>query len=339
MKKSNQMGPGNLRVGIVGLGQISAEVHVGNLMSLPGVVISAMADPAEGARSRAARLCPGARLFESAEEMVESRLVDALVIASPTGDHARHAMLAIERRLPFYVEKPLAADLASGVRVCEAAENAHVPGAMGFNYRFHPRVAQLRKSLNGVERVNSRFTIAPRDLPLWKRGRATGGGVLLDLGTHHIDLVSYVLQSEARSVAAKITSERSEADCAELEIVHENGVRAFSTFSFCRDETDVLSFETSRGRIEHNRYAPFSYPVWPVTGFLMYLAERRRSPWKEVSFRRSMAAWVASIRSGQKPPATLRDGLEALRVVCAAEQSSAAGGTPVAVEEVAERLA
>jgi myo-inositol 2-dehydrogenase/D-chiro-inositol 1-dehydrogenase len=206
---------------------------------------------------------------------------------------------------------------------------------VGFNYRFHPRIARLRPSLSGITHIESRFTIAPRPLPAWKHLRSAGGGVLLDLGSHHVDLLAFLLGSRAASAAGKVWSEHTEEDCAEIELEFENGAKAACSFSFCRNEADVIRLRGPSGHVIHNRYAPLSFPAWPLADFAAYQWERLRSPWKEPSFRRSLAAWLDSIRKGAAPPVTIEDGLEALRVIDAAEQSAATGGAAVPVERPA----
>jgi predicted dehydrogenase len=317
---------------VLGLGSVTCGIHLPNLASLPGVSVMALADPCPQARARAAAQHTNARLFERAEDLLESRLVDAVLIATPTGEHARHARMAIDARIPFYLEKPLASELADAVTVCEAAALARVSATMGFNYRFHPAIARLTQSFDGVSRVESRFTIAARELPAWKRQRSSGGGVLLDLASHHFDLLQLLVRSRVQSVEARVWSERTEQDCAEVQLQFGNGAHASCTFSFCRDESDVITLRGPRAQAKHDRYAPLTYPLWPLHEFVSYLAERRRSPWKEVSFRRSLAAWLEAIRFRREPPVSLRDGLASLEIVHAAEQSAARGGASVPVD-------
>jgi predicted dehydrogenase len=319
------------RIGVAGLGQLSVQVHLPNLRSVPGVRIAALADSDPQAREKAACLAPGAHLFASTEELLTVGGIDAVLIATPTAEHARHARLAINAGLAFYLEKPLASEFEDGVAVVSAAERAGVAAMMGFNYRFHPRIAALREGLAGVQHAESTFTIAPRPLPEWKHRRSTGGGVLLDLASHHFDLLMWLLRSPVAAVSARVWSERTEDDCADVELEFEDGRRAACSFSFCRNESDVMVFSGPGVRIVHNRYAPLSFPVRPVRRFAAYQWERLRAPWKEASFRRSISYWAGSLRSGTPAPVTLGDGLESLRIVCAAEQSSARGGAPVRV--------
>jgi len=148
---------------------------------------------------------------------------------------------------------------------------------------------------------------------------------LLDLGSHHFDLLRFLLNAEVVTVNARVWSERTEDDCCEVKLDFDNGAHAEGLYSFCRKEEDVLSMTGANGGIEINRYAPLQFPFWPLGEMVRYQLERRRSPWKEVSFRRSLQAWIDSVRSGSPPPVTLQDGLASLRVVAAAEESTRTG--------------
>jgi myo-inositol 2-dehydrogenase / D-chiro-inositol 1-dehydrogenase len=326
-----------LGVGIVGLGQLAREVHLRLLASMPHVRIRAIADPDGSAISGCRPLAPQAQACESLAEMLTLPDIDAILIASPTGEHAAGACAAIEAGRSVYLEKPIAATLSDGMRVHETARRSARSHMTGFNYRFHPlaeRICQsVQPAVGSISSVRSTFTIAPRDLPAWKRKRASGGGVLLDLAAHHFDLLPFLIGSPVQSVRARIWSERTEDDCAAVELMFENGVNASGEYSFCRREQDSIVISGSNGSMTYDRYAPLRYPMWPMREFLSYQIERRGSPWKEVSFRRSLEAWIGSVRGGVTPPVTIADGLQSLQVVAAAE-ASASSGERVAISDV-----
>lgn len=236
----------------------------------------------------------------------------------------------------------MGASLSEGIRLVEDTRTFETHAMIGFNYRFHPLAVRLRQRMKKdpemVRHVRSVFSTAPRPLPAWKQKRASGGGVLLDLASHHFDLLRFLLDAEVVSVSARTWSERSEEDCCEGELVFSNGVRVDMLYSFCRSEQDRIELSGPRHRLLLNRYAPLTYPCRPVGEFVRYQWERRHSPWKEVSFRRSLSAWIESIRTGSLPPVTLADGLESLRVVDAAERSAHIG-RPVVINRLANREA
>ena len=95
-------------------------------------------------------------------------------------------------------------------------------------------------------------------MPAWKKHRATGGGVLLDLGSQHVDLLRWLLDDEIAGVAARITSDRSEQDTAWLRCTMARGAEAHGFFSFNAGRTDFVEVIGERGtiRVDRHRAAP-----------------------------------------------------------------------------------
>jgi predicted dehydrogenase len=86
-------------------------------------------------------------LVDSYDEILRSSEIDAVVLATPHGQHQAQALGAIAARKHVFVEKPITLDLASARRVVEAARDSGVVLAVGLNRRFHPSLAELRKRL------------------------------------------------------------------------------------------------------------------------------------------------------------------------------------------------
>src|SRR5205823_15029748 len=97
------------RIGFVGAG-IIANRHVGNLLGFEDVEVAAVADlRPEKARELAAR--SGGREYRDYEAMLDREELDALYICVPPFAHGPPEIAALERGLPFFVEKPVAIDL------------------------------------------------------------------------------------------------------------------------------------------------------------------------------------------------------------------------------------
>ena len=84
--------------------------------------------------------------------------------------------------------------------------------------------------------------IALNDMPAWKRRRTTGGGVLFDLASHHVDLLRWFLDDEVAKVEARLKSEVTDDDTAWLRIAMRGGAEARSFFSFRTGRADFLEF-------------------------------------------------------------------------------------------------
>jgi myo-inositol 2-dehydrogenase/D-chiro-inositol 1-dehydrogenase len=339
-----------VNVGLLGCGAVVYYCHLPALRRIRGVSVVAAADPDGAARTRVSR---GAALpmYEHAADLLARDDIDAVIIAVPTHLHAEVAIAAAAAGKHFYLEKPIATDAEGARRVADAAARAGVVAAIGFNRRMHPvyeqaRLLLRRGRLGRVRAVQSVFCEVPsRDgLPAWKRSRATGGGVLLDLASHHVDLLRWMLDDEPAEVSATLASELTEHDSARVQLATRGGVDVQCFFSFRAGLADHLEFLCERGtlRVDRHRAAltvrvrrRFLYGVrraWlaPGTGVVRSWLQRLSHPLEEPSYHRALKAFVRQVPTGAAAPAPLADGVRSLEVVLAAEES-ARTGAPVRV--------
>jgi predicted dehydrogenase len=169
-----------LRVGLVGCGRLAEAGYLPAAAEARTVEITAVADPSRPRREALAQ-AGGAVAFDGVSELIESDLVEALVIASPPAEHLAQAALAAAAGLPCLVEKPPAAD-AAGAAALAALEPAPW---IGFNRRFQqgselleklPREGDLELELELCYRRRSWNAHQVADEPL------------LDLAPHLVDL-------------------------------------------------------------------------------------------------------------------------------------------------------
>jgi predicted dehydrogenase len=337
------------RIGLVGCGTIAYWTHLRILARMREATLVAAADPDAAARARAAQVCTAGFHADTASLLARDDL-DALVLCPPTGALAEVALAACRRGLPFYVEKPLAHTAEGAAAVLAAAGSAGIAARVGFNRRHHPVHAQARALLAAgrigrVRTVLSAFCEPPRGdaLPVWKRRRETGGGALLDLGSHHVDLVRWMLDDEVATVRARIDSDASEHDAAWLELRTARGVEVRGAFAFGAGPADWITFLGERGTLHVDRFRAalelrttrrFGYGqrrvrLLPRPGDARWRARRALQPSHEPSYARALAAFVAEVRGGPASGARLADGAAALAVLLAAERAARTG---VAVE-------
>jgi len=327
-----------LQLGVAGCGRIAQLVHLPELRRMPVSRVTALAEPEAKHREAAKALFPRAREFRDYRELLASAAVDALIICLPSSLHAEAALAALKAGLPVYVEKPLAVDEASARAVLQAWRSSGVLGMVGFNYRFHPlylraKAALEEGALGEVVAVRAVFSSAARAQPAWKRTRAGGGGALLDLASHHIDLMRYLLAARVAWVQAGVRSLETECDTAILELELSGGVLAQSLVTCRSGDDDRFEIYTTEGCLHIDRHRSIR-PQWlpavkktsvftafsrTVREFRMRLAgaSSRRDP----SFGAALRAFVEAVRRGVPASPTLADGWESLRVVLAAEES------------------
>ncbi len=186
-----------LRVGVVGAGWMAGQ-HVAELQARDDVEVRGVVDLDLDRADGLAASC-GATGFASWEEMFERSPLDAVWACTPPSAHLEVARAAFARGLHVYLEKPIARTMADGRGVVEAAAEAGVVCAVGYQWHALDLVADVREALTGrrVGFVLGRNIGATKVRP-WFVDRAEGGGNVLERASHHIDLV--------RSLAGEVAS-------------------------------------------------------------------------------------------------------------------------------------
>lgn len=339
------MGHDGLRIGLAGCGAAALEIHLPILARLPGVVVAAVAETDPARRARALERVPSAIAVGRWEQLLDRDDLDAVVLCLPSGLHAEAARLAVERGLHVYLEKPLATTTADAAGVVEAWRGSGVVGMMGFNYRFNRLYRSASRlleegALGSVVAARSVFAIAG-DLPAWKRSRAEGGGALLDLAPHHVDLVRFLFDSPIREVFAEVRSVRTEEDTAVLEIRLADGTPVQSFFSLTAAEEERFEVYGRDGKLVVDRSRHQDVVVespWRKGARLRrwrraagsvrhapYVLEKRRTPGHEPSYRSAFESFVAAVESGTGVRPDFEDGLANVEILAAAERSARSG--------------
>ena len=193
------------RVGFLGVGWIGLD-RMKAMLASGGLEAAAIAEPDERARRAAIELAPGARLVDGLDELLASDL-DGIAIATPSALHADQAVAALEAGLAVFCQKPLGRDAAETRRVIEAARRSDRLLAVDLSYRFTEaarRMADVVRSgeLGPVFFADLAFHNAyGPDKPWFYDRTLSGGGCLIDLGVHLVDLLLWFLDfPEVREV-------------------------------------------------------------------------------------------------------------------------------------------
>ncbi len=132
-------------------------------------------------------------------ELLRDDRIDVVSICTPNGQHEQMAVDALKAGKHVYIDKPLAMDGASAQRILEAAKNAPGKAQVVLNNRFLPSTMRAKElfeegKIGEVLSFTCRYlhsgSIDPNRPMGWKQGME--GGVLLDLGSHALDLVTWL---------------------------------------------------------------------------------------------------------------------------------------------------
>ncbi len=191
---------GTLRAGVIGLGAMGRN-HARVLSQLEGVDLVVAADP----RRDADPGVPGLDVVPSLDGVL-GRGIDMCVVAAPTTEHENLGVRLAAARVPTLIEKPLAPDVDTAIRIAAAFDAAEVLGCVGHIERYNPALQSLRKRL-ADDQLGEVYQVATR-----RQGpypvRISDVGVALDLATHDVDLTAWVTGRAYAELSAR-TAHRS----------------------------------------------------------------------------------------------------------------------------------
>lgn len=189
-----------LRVAVVGPGFI-AQRHLEVLTSEPGVELVGIQARRLGAAEETARRF-GGRPYDRLDAMLDRERPDAVWVCVPPGQHGALELKLLERGIHLFVEKPLAADLETPVRIGEAIEAAGVVAGVGYHWRAMDTLREVDQVLttNPARLVTGHWHDSMPGVAWW-RDEAASGGQMVEQATHLVDL-SRRLVGEATVIAA-----------------------------------------------------------------------------------------------------------------------------------------
>jgi predicted dehydrogenase len=223
-----------IRVVVVGAGRIVERVHLPVISSFPNITITALLDVDQERATQLARRFEIKRVCTTLDELCETHPQIALV-ACPNYLHAQVATGLLESGIHVLVEKPMAISSSEAALMCDSAAHTTSELMVGFVNRFRPEVQSLKKNIeagvlgdvksircgwlrrNGIPGANTWFC---------RRAKA-GGGALMDIGSHLIDLCVWFSGARAIKSASCIldvmADARAQASWYGADWAHEEG--------------------------------------------------------------------------------------------------------------------
>lgn len=199
------------------------------------------------------------RWYDDADKLINDPEVDAVYIATPPGSHETHALDVAAAGKPCYVEKPMARNHAECLRMVEAFRAAKQPLFVAYYRRRLPRFVKAKRlidegrlgTVTGIVYRHTRL-FRPSQSGEWRLDPVqSGGGLLLDLGSHALDLFDFLLGplTDVKGSATRF-AEGPVEDVITTSFRTGCGALGAASWNFAgASKSDVIEIEGTRARL------------------------------------------------------------------------------------------
>ena len=318
-------------------GMIGSRV-VSEIMAAHNSQLVAVQSLDETALAATANKCgiPG---FVSTEELLDKVRCDAVYLCTPQGSHLEQTRLAASRGVHVFCEKPLARTAREAQEMVEACQQGKVKLGTAFNLRFssvHVKARQLVQAGVVGKIVSARCQYGqnyPPDPKAFRQKVAlSGGGSMVDMGNHAMDLVEFVTGKrfkKVQAIARNIVHSYEVEDALAAMLEFEDGGFALVDTYFC------VPLDLLRNDLEVNGTKGILFTIDSLRGMtnggkLVVLSSDGRTDYEwdgTDMYRAEIEAFAAALLESREPPCDGLAGLHSQQLLDACYESSRTGRT------------
>lgn len=276
------------------------------------------------------------RIYTDAGKMLDETKPDAVYIMLPPFAHGPAEDEVIKRKLPFFIEKPVAIDLDTARRIAEGVEKYNLITSVGFMTRYRKSVQRVRELLKKQKPVIMHGgwlgggPVEYEGIWKWWVQKDKSGGQFLEQTIHTIDLARYLFGEVTRvyAVAVKDRRERPDfftiEDASMVQLSFANGAAA-NLYSSCTTPIGagiLLHIWATEMKVE--------FTGWEHSVRIQLSGGEEISiPGEANIFAQEDRAFIDSVKAGKNKGilSTYEDGLKATAIACAANESMNSGET------------
>ena len=303
------------RVGVIGVGAMGKN-HARLYSELPGVELIGVADTNDTLATSIARSY-GCKPYTDYHDLLGENL-DAVSIVVPTTLHKKVALDAIQKGINVLVEKPIADTVENADGIIQAAREKRVKLMVGHVERFNPAIIKLKELIdNGL--LGNIVSISAKRVGLYNP-RIKDVGIIIDLGTHDIDIMSYLYGEKVKEVYASAGT-----------VVHSYEDHAIITLNFRNGSSGVIDTNWLTPHKVRNLTVIGSQGIAEVNCIDETLRifdqewVRDAKIEREEPLKLELIHFIDCVQHDKKPLVSGEDGRHALEVAIAAVESARTG--------------
>ncbi|MCM3030710.1 Gfo/Idh/MocA family protein [Niallia sp. MER 6] len=190
-----------LRYGLIGAGSNAEKKHLSNYLSLPNIELVSICDVNQEHANKIAKKYHVKNIYTSYSDMIDKENLDIVSICTPNSLHTPIAIYALLHGVHVHCEKPLALNAIEAQKIVDAKNKSGKQLMIGLNNRFTNEAVFLKRLIDAgyLGEIYKAKTGWIRRSGIPGRGtwftnkEVAGGGVMIDLGVHFLDLALYLM--------------------------------------------------------------------------------------------------------------------------------------------------
>ncbi|WP_194543926.1 Gfo/Idh/MocA family protein [Paenibacillus sp. JZ16] len=345
----------SINVGVIGTGSISA-MHLQSYEKHANTNLLAVCDLNEERAQRAAEKYGATKVYTDYNELLADPEIDAVSICTWNNTHAEISIAALNAGKHVLVEKPLCRTVEEALQVQEAVKSSGKLLQVGFVRRYDPNAQMLREFADKGEFGDIYFAKASSVRRLGNPGgwfsdiERSGGGPLIDIGVHVIDLCWYMMgrpkpvsvsantyrklgnRSNVRNLsfykAADYDAEKNTVeDMANAMIRFENGASLLVDVSFTLHSKENLQSVKLYGDKGGFEIDPEVVIVTEKHDTIINIQPQTDNKGFDfnAAFQSEVDHFISSIENGTAPLSPVEDGVEIMKILCGIYESAEKG--------------
>lgn len=311
-----------LKMGLIGAGAIARQAYLPLLKDVPGLKLTAIVEPDKKIRANLTGRYPLTYLGDDLNAAMEH--MDAVIICVPNFLHYHVAKLCLEKEKHVLCEKPVCTKVADAEELVRTAKEKSLVFTVAHIRRFHPAVKKIKDMIVGNSlgvlkgfdfREGTVFNWPTVTGFLFDKEKA-GGGVLMDIGVHLLDLLFWWIDECVSSIQYADDNLGGVEATAEIQMTFKNGIagRVKLTRLSVLENFYTLYFE--KGDISWNPFMPRRIYIRKTNERMTSLTMGRGIPFKDL-----LRDFSSAIRDKRPPFIKGEEAVKALQFIAACYSS------------------
>jgi len=252
-----------IKLGIIGIGRMGI-THFSIIKSNPDVEIKAVVDTSSLILTLMKKYIMGLNTYHDYHKLFEEELLDAVIICTPPTLHYPIAIMAAQKGLHVFSEKPFTTEFARASELASIFEQKRLVNQVGYVNRFNDVFLKVKEFLDKgtigniirfKSEMYSRTITKSEEGKTWRDSHENGGGAVFEVASHAIDMVNFLIGKPDKVTGTSLTSifSKNVEDAVNATFLYKNGISGtinvnWSDESF-RKPTNKIEIFGSLGKI------------------------------------------------------------------------------------------